>query len=262
MSDDSADVVARLEKLFETWRAEMAEALRRLEDETVRTRVQGEALTVAAGIEEQLVEVMRERDHALAELSAARSELERMRAQPEREPSEAAPADREVKAPPPLEALSLAPIDAEGNRLRMGEILYSAGVITLEQLDTALRTQVGAPGRKLGDILVQRGFTGEDVIAQVLASQLNTPFVRLIDEPIQEDAPSLISGRLARLHHCIPLRSTTEEVVLAMENPLDLIAVDDVELAANRRVRVVVATHSDIRNALEKYYEPEPTPWY
>ncbi len=144
--------------------------------------------------------------------------------------------------------------DATGHRRRMGEILVEAGVITEEQLALALSEQEQAPHRRLGSILIEMGFTGESVVARVLASQLRTRFVQLEQEPIDPEALRLISSRLARHHVCLPLDATAQRLTLAMANPFDLIAIDDVELASRRQVDAVVATPTDINDAITRLY--------
>nr|HPO14020.1 type II secretion system protein GspE [Candidatus Hydrogenedentota bacterium] len=64
--------------------------------------------------------------------------------------------------------------------------------------------------------------------------------------------------RPANQHQCLPVRTTDEGLILAMVNPLDLLAIEDVERTTNRKVEIVVVTPSDIKEAIAKYYwEPE-----
>lgn len=156
-----------------------------------------------------------------------------------------------------VEPIVLRPTDDRGHRRRVGEILVDAGIITEDQLAAALEDQATGPRERLGAILVKKGLTGEDVIAQVIASQLQLPFVHLATLPVDENAVRLISGRLARLHQCIPVQATADNLTLAMSNPLDLIGIDDVSIATGRRVDPILATSSDIAKALDKHYGPE-----
>jgi type IV pilus assembly protein PilB len=136
----------------------------------------------------------------------------------------------------------------------MGEILVDAHVITREQLNQALTEQKKNPQRRLGLIFVEMGFTGEDIVSQVLASQLQLAFVHLAKEMIDITAVRLISSQMATLHMLIPLRAAPGKLTVAMANPLDLIALDDVELATSRRVEPVVATAADISAAIVRFY--------
>jgi regulator of replication initiation timing len=142
----------------------------------------------------------------------------------------------------------------DGRRRRIGEILLNTGYITEDQLEDALHDQVSRPQRRIGTILVEKGYVSEEAVAQTVARQFDLPFVRLTGEMVDVVAPRLINGQLAKHRQCIPITAASDRVVLAMANPQDLIALDDVELASGRRVMPVVATASDISAAIVRYY--------
>ena len=144
--------------------------------------------------------------------------------------------------------------DAEGRRRRLGEILVAAGVISEDQLEGALREQQTSWNRHLGAILVELGFVSEETVAQTLAAQVRLPFVRIAQSPPRPDALALVSKALAHHHSCIPLRIERDVLVVAMANPLDLVAIDDVELATRRTIKPVVAAASEIKAALKEHY--------
>lgn len=144
--------------------------------------------------------------------------------------------------------------DAEGRRRRLGEILVAAGVISEDQLEGALREQQTSWNRHLGAILVELGFVSEETVAQTLAAQVLLPFVRIAQSPPRPDALALVSKALAHHHSCIPLRIERDVLVVAMANPLDLVAIDDVELATRRTIKPVVAAASEIKAALKEHY--------
>lgn len=178
---------------------------------------------------------------------------------PEEEPPEEESPVEEVpeEEPAPREGtrrVAIQPFDEHGAPRRMGDILVDAGLITQEQLETALDLQREHPERKLGAILVEEGFTTEEVVPQVLARQLRLPYFRLKDELFDPDAVALVSGWLAERHACIPVRATGDTIALAMANPLDLVAIQDVELAAGRRVQPLIARESEIRDAIVRWY--------
>jgi hypothetical protein len=145
-------------------------------------------------------------------------------------------------------------LDAYGQPRRLGEILVSSGVVTQAQLDDALSAQGEAPHRRLGVILRMKGFTGEDVVAKVLACQLQLPFVRLNEHVVDEKATGLITARMARHHACIPIALEQDRIQVAMTNPLNLIALDDLSIATGRQVEPVVATSADVSAAIERYF--------
>ena len=239
--EEYTDFLARLEQVVAEWRAEVLEACQRIERLAQANRLAIEGLATVVGQGTNIDDLIRERDEAREEAAALRERT----AQLETGASEADHSD---------EDLELTTRDEDGNTLRIGEILHRAGLVTLEQLDDALEAQSGKPSKRLGNILVEKGYAGEDVIARVLANQLGFPFVNLHHEHIEEEAVKMVGRRIASMHHCIPIRATEEEIVLALSNPLDLIAVDDVELTTSRRVIPMVATASDIGKALRKFF--------
>lgn len=147
-------------------------------------------------------------------------------------------------------------------RRRLGDVLVDSGYISDEEKEKALAQQKNVGHRHLGEILVHMGLVDEVDVARVLAAQLKLRFVRL-DEittayPLS-DACDLIKPQLALRARCIPIYADDEKIVLAMANPLDLIAIEDVELASNRRVEPVVATPSDILEGLARLYSAPGT---
>lgn len=144
--------------------------------------------------------------------------------------------------------------DPEGNRKQLGQILLDAGVIKTDQLIIALHEQNSSWRRHLGSILVDLGFATEENIAQALAAQLALPYVDLRMDPPSDAALGLISRQLAIHHTCIPVRVTSESLTVAMANPLDLVSMDDLRLAAGRNVMPVVATAGQIRQTIREHY--------
>lgn len=143
-------------------------------------------------------------------------------------------------------------VDEEGNRMRLGEILVDTGIISTGQLEEALAQQQESPHRRLGSVLVDLGLTNEDVVAQVLARQLGLPFVRLTEDAVDAEAVRAIPAHLARRLTCIPIEAGPGRVVIAMANPLDLVAIDDVERASDKAVALAVAAASDIEKAIAR----------
>jgi len=144
--------------------------------------------------------------------------------------------------------------DSQAKR-RLGEILVATGVLTLQELDIALQAQQAGPHRHLGVILVDRGLADEEAIARALARQVQRPFVQLRSQAISPQVLALISPQLARRHRCIPLRAEGPRLLVAMVNPFDLVAIENLQIAASRHVDPVVATPGAIREALRKYYQ-------
>lgn len=140
-------------------------------------------------------------------------------------------------------------------RQQLGDLLVDSGVITQEQLDEVIAENGihNARGR-IGSLIVKKGYASEDSIAQALAHQMSVPFVRLKFNTVQPDAVHQITGRLAETHNCLPISIEGEELRLAMANPMDLIAIEDVEHATGFRVIPCLATMTDINNAMRLHY--------
>jgi len=211
-----------------------------------------------SALAEQLAEALRDADQL-------RDELRTLRAGQERPGPVTAPAPTSAVAAPaawpqdPLARIRVAARHLDGSHRRtLGAILVDADVVTQEQVEEALEEQRLNPQTHLGAILVERGHASEEAVGLALACQSQVDFVALGDDTVDPNAPTLVNERLAQKHHCIPIQASPDTIVVAMANPLDLVAIEDVERASNRKAEVVVATRSDIASALERYYwEPE-----
>jgi len=145
-----------------------------------------------------------------------------------------------------------------GPKRVIGQILLDAGVITEEQLEKALEVQKSNPQQHLGALLGELGFASEEAIAQARASQCGVDYIRIAEDTVDPEAAALINQRLASQHNCIPISATPKTMVLAVTNPMDLLAIEDVERFTNRKVDVVVGTVPDVAQAIARYYwEPE-----
>lgn len=137
--------------------------------------------------------------------------------------------------------------------MRFGELMVSQGLITREQLEECLRLQVQEK-KKLGAVLVACGYATERQIAEVLEFQLGYPSVSLFDGGLDEASVRLIPEALARKHGVIPVRKSGDALLLAMEDPLDYNAIEDVRLAAGMAVKPVIATRTEIEQAISRWY--------
>lgn len=144
--------------------------------------------------------------------------------------------------------------DTAGKRRPMGLILLKAGLISTEQLELALSHQRSAWNRHLGSILVELGYVEDESVARAIAAQTRVDFIRLQDSPPNTDAVRMISRKLAEHHTVIPIRAQFNELVVAMANPLDLVALEDLKLASGRPIQPVVATTTDINAAIKRYF--------
>jgi chromosome segregation ATPase len=212
-----------------------------LENRLREEHARGTKLTLA----KQLADALQDREEAFSELTYLRTELELARPLPSATQISETPRG---KSPETLRRTG------NGRKRLLGQLLVESGSITDEQLQEALEEQQSEPQMKVGDILVHKGYASEEEVSQALARQCDVEFVSLEEAEPAREATSLVNKRLAAQHRCVPLRLEGETLVLAMANPLDLIAIEDVELATRRSVRPVVATGSAIGKALSKAY--------
>ncbi|MEN6431017.1 MAG: ATPase, T2SS/T4P/T4SS family [Coriobacteriales bacterium] len=137
-------------------------------------------------------------------------------------------------------------------RERLGDLLVTAGVLDEEQLQAALELQA-KEGGKLGELLVRQLILDEEQLARTLAGQKGMEFVNLAVYPIDRDAVAQIPERLARRHHVLTVGYAEGSLVLAMADPLDIEAIDDVKVRTGMSVTPVVATATQIQYAIDKY---------
>jgi type IV pilus assembly protein PilB len=142
------------------------------------------------------------------------------------------------------------------NRLKIGEIFIRLGLITQDQLEKAVEIQKTS-GKRLGRILIEQNFFTEEEFVTALALQKGLPVVNLNDYRVNVQAVNTISEELAHQHIVIPIDYNKGKLVLAMANPLDIHAIDDVSLVTGVEIEVVVATESQILQAINRYLTDE-----
>lgn len=140
---------------------------------------------------------------------------------------------------------------------RLGESLVRAGTITDEQLAAALEIQHDAedPKLRLGSVIVAQGFTSEEAIAHALADQLDLSFIDLMNTEIDPELIRLLPQKMAHKHQVVPLEQTTDKLLIAISDPTNLTAVDDVKAATGiGRIELRVAAMSAVRAAIDELY--------
>lgn len=137
---------------------------------------------------------------------------------------------------------------------QLGDLLIERGIITDRQLEKALVVQKERGGL-IGELLVELGFAKEEDIAQSLTAQYGFPYLPLSNYDINPEILSIVPGRVARQYLLIPIDKISNNLTLAMSNPLNVQAIEDVELLSGCSVQTFVSTSSDIKRAIEKYYK-------
>ena len=141
-------------------------------------------------------------------------------------------------------------------KLRLGDVLINEGAITQEQLQKGLELQKQT-GQRLGITLVDAGITTEDAIAKALSHQLGYDRIKLRDVAIEQSVLDLIHVDVLKKHIMIPIGYSQEEanvLRVAMADPMDMGAMDDINIITNLQVEPVVATQQSIMMAIDKYY--------
>ena len=137
---------------------------------------------------------------------------------------------------------------------QLGELLIERKIIMPEQLQKSLDFQK-VNGGLIGEILVQMGFAKEEDIAQVLTAQYGYPYLPLMNYDIDQDVAKLIPEQVARQYCVIPIDKIGNNLTIAMSNPLNSHAIEDVEMITKCVVQVFVSTTTDIRKAIERCFE-------
>jgi type IV pilus assembly protein PilB len=139
------------------------------------------------------------------------------------------------------------------DKRKLGDLLVQADMLTVKQLKKALAEQERT-GEKLGEILVKKGWVTEQNIVEVLEFQLGIPHVDLSKYAIDPKAASMISESLAKRHMLIPIQIENDRLVVAMSDPLNVYAIDDVKLATKMEVMPVIASLADVKQAIDRMY--------
>ncbi len=137
---------------------------------------------------------------------------------------------------------------------QLGVFLVECGVIAQPQLDAALTLQK-QKGGLIGEILVELGFVREENIAQALTAQYGFPYLPLGNYEINTEVISLIPARVAKQYLLVPIDKVGNNLSLVMSNPLNVQAIEDVEMLSGCNVQTFVTTATDIKEAIKKYYK-------
>lgn len=136
---------------------------------------------------------------------------------------------------------------------QLGELLIERKIITQEHLQKALDYQK-VNGGLIGEIFVQLGFAKEEDIAQVLTAQYGFPYLPLANYEIDTEVINIIPVGVARQYCLIPIDKIGNNLTVAMSNPLNTHAIEDVETISKCVVQAFVSTTSDIRHSIERCY--------
>lgn len=142
----------------------------------------------------------------------------------------------------------------ETKNIRIGDILINAGFIKEEQLQEALAYQKVDKSKRLGAILVDYGYVTESQLLEALSKRLNVLVLDLKDTVIDLDAAGKIPQNIAFKYTLIPIAEENNHLVVAMNDPLDFYAIEDLRLITNMNIDVVLATREVILETIRKTY--------
>jgi type IV pilus assembly protein PilB len=137
--------------------------------------------------------------------------------------------------------------------VRLGELLTKASLISQDQLKEALRVQKETGG-KLGETLIKLGFVSEEDITECLSQQFGVPSINLQHFEIDAGVIKLIPGDVARKYNILPVNKTGATITIAMADPTNVFAMDDIKFMTGYNVEPVVASELGIKAAIDSYY--------
>ncbi|MGH8869305.1 MAG: GspE/PulE family protein [Actinomycetes bacterium] len=139
---------------------------------------------------------------------------------------------------------------------QLGDILVEDGLLTAVQLADAVRDQQRL-GRSLGRVLVDSEALTESQLVRALATQIGLPYVDLGDFPVDHAAVVKVPGPVCRRHAALPVAVEAGKLVVAMADPANVFAVDDMRSLTGMEVKPVVATRGDVLRAIDRYHRAD-----
>lgn len=136
----------------------------------------------------------------------------------------------------------------------IGELLLHNNMITQEQLEYALKMQKSR-GKKLGEMLIELEYVSEYDICIALSERLKVPYVDLMKFKIKENALNLLTKDFANKNKIISIEANEKLIVIATSDPMNFYLMDDIVMRTGRNVKFVLATKTDIENAIVQYYD-------
>ena len=139
--------------------------------------------------------------------------------------------------------------------IRLGDLLVKSGAISQSQLDGALAIQSAAgKGKRLGEVLQEEGFITEKQLIDTLMSQLGVEFIDLNNYSIPSEMAQILPKNIAKKHNVVPIRVTRMDVYVAMADPLNFVAIEEVESVTRRRVIPLIAYSAAVERAVLNLY--------
>ena len=141
-------------------------------------------------------------------------------------------------------------------KIRIGDLLVEAGAITSDELEEAIAYQK-ENGGKLGTVLVNQGFISQELLITVLTTQMGIDFIELKACKLDDDILKLVPENLVNKYKAIPIgydENNPNILKVAMVDPMDLNAIDDIGIATNTQVEPMLAMEEDMNETIGKYF--------
>lgn len=145
---------------------------------------------------------------------------------------------------------------AKTNNLVLGEVLVQSEIITRQQLEEALEYK-NTKNILIGEALIELGFCTEKQVYKALEYMYHIPYMEISEMSVPREVFSLISEQLARKYIVLPVEKEQKSVTVAMADPLNYYAIDDIKRVTGLDVKPAISAKSDILNAIEMYYGNE-----
>ena len=139
--------------------------------------------------------------------------------------------------------------------IRLGDLLVNKGLITAKQLDDALQEQK-LSGNKLGTSLVKLGFMTEKQLVSFLSKHYGVPAIDLSEVEVDPEAIKMIPSDVVYKYQVLPLKRVGSTLRVAMSDPSNILAIDDIKFLTGCHVEVFVSTESAIKIAIDRHYDP------
>jgi type IV pilus assembly protein PilB len=136
---------------------------------------------------------------------------------------------------------------------RLGDLLVESAIISEEQLQKALQEQ-GKSKQKLGDLLISQGYITEQQLIEVLEFQLGIPHVSLYKYQIDPAITQIIPESMARRYQAIPLQKDGSKLMVAMADPLDYFAIEELRMSTGFRIEPAISSKDELQRAIARHY--------
>lgn len=138
-------------------------------------------------------------------------------------------------------------------RKRLGDLLVESGLVTEKELEKTLSSK--SPEEKLGDALLQEGYVTEQQLADTLERQLGIPRINIYQYPMDPEVIQLIPRELAKRHQVMPIRKEDHKLFVAMTDPMDYFAIEELRMATGCQIIPALATKEELQRTITKYYD-------